>query len=245
MHICAERAYLRIVNSGVRILGGEHLLIVAVERNSEAVSLMLLRLEVEYSDKLVACLVEAAEHDHAVLVVVADDPLEARPVVIHFPQLAVVEIELVERLFVFPQALMLGEVENVPVKTGLVVPLLELRELLTHEHQLLAGVCHHIGEESSERSESQFSRTAHLVDHGAFSVNHFVVGYRQNVVLRESVVERECHKVMVIVSPFGVHGHISEHIVHPAHVPLEVESETSDICGLCDHRPCGGFLRDH
>ena len=50
---------------------------------------------------------------------------------------------------------------------------------------------------------------------------------------------------MVIRSRQRIHGHISEHVVHPAHVPLEVEAQTAYIGRLCDHRPCGGFLGDH
>ena len=50
---------------------------------------------------------------------------------------------------------------------------------------------------------------------------------------------------MVIRARERIHGHIAEHIVHPAHVPLEVEAEPAYIRRLCYHRPCGGFLGDH
>ena len=34
-----------------------------------------------------------------------------------------------------------------------------------------------------------------------------------------------------------VKSHIFEHIVHPAHVPLEVEAKTAVARRLCYHRP--------
>ena len=50
---------------------------------------------------------------------------------------------------------------------------------------------------------------------------------------------------MVVWSAERIHAHIAEHIVHPAHIPLEVESKSADIRRLCYHRPGGALLSNH
>lgn len=42
----------------------------------------------------------------------------------------------------------------------------------------------------------------------------------------------------------GITGEIIEGIVHPSHVPLHPEAESTEIRGSRNHRPCGGFLGD-
>ncbi|MPM48859.1 hypothetical protein SDC9_95586 [bioreactor metagenome] len=39
--------------------------------------------------------------------------------------------------------------------------------------------------------------------------------------------------------------HVVANVVHPAHVPLEVETQPSHVGGVSHQRPGGGFLRDH
>ena len=50
---------------------------------------------------------------------------------------------------------------------------------------------------------------------------------------------------MVILAEPGVQLQIVAHVVHPAHVPLEVEAKAADVGGAADHGPGGGFLGDH
>ena len=50
---------------------------------------------------------------------------------------------------------------------------------------------------------------------------------------------------MMIRSPQRIEGHIGEHVVHPAHVPLVVEAQSAVGNGTGYHRPGGGFFRDH
>ena len=38
--------------------------------------------------------------------------------------------------------------------------------------------------------------------------------------------------------------HVAEHVVHPAHVPLEVEAQASLTGGMGHQRPRGALLRD-
>ena len=50
---------------------------------------------------------------------------------------------------------------------------------------------------------------------------------------------------MVVLARKTVQRGIAQHIVHPAHVPLEVEAEAAVCRGLCDHGPCGALFGDH
>ena len=128
----------------------------------------------------------------------------------------------------------------------LIVPLFFLCEFLSHKEQFLSGMRHHIAQERPIRGELFFfGLTAHLLQHGAFSVDDLVMRNGENVVLRETVEERERQLVVVERPVDGVEGDVAEHIVHPAHVPLEVESQTADVGGFGDHGPCCGFLCDH
>ena len=49
----------------------------------------------------------------------------------------------------------------------------------------------------------------------------------------------------MVLSEKRIHRHIFHHVVHPAHVPLEVKAQSPDIGGLGYIRPSGGFLGDH
>ena len=68
---------------------------------------------------------------------------------------------------------------------------------------------------------------------------------RQNIVFGEGIHERERDLVVHVLAEERVGRAVAQHIVHPAHVPLEVEAQTAVIAGFRDHRPRGGLLRDH
>ena len=68
---------------------------------------------------------------------------------------------------------------------------------------------------------------------------------RQDIVFGEGIHEREGDLVVHVLAEKRVRRAVAQHIVHPAHVPLEVEAQAAVVAGFRDHRPCGGFLRDH
>ena len=68
---------------------------------------------------------------------------------------------------------------------------------------------------------------------------------RQDIVFGEGIHERERDLVVHVLAEERVGRAVAQHIVHPAHVPLEVEAQTAVIAGFRDHRPRGGLLRDH
>ena len=140
---------------------------------------------------------------------------------------------------------MIRIIEHEPLKLLLVVPFSALSEFLSHKEQLLARMRKHIAEECAVGSELVALQTRHLLNHGALAVHDLIMRDRQDIVLGEAVEERECQLVMIECTVKRVHGHIGEHVVHPAHIPLEIEAQTADIGRLCDQRPRRRFLRDH
>ena len=76
-------------------------------------------------------------------------------------------------------------------------------------------------------------------------MHHLVVGEGQDEVFREGVEEGEGDVPVVILPEVGVQLHVVEHIVHPAHVPLEVEAQPPLAHRVGDLGPGGGLLGDH
>ena len=67
----------------------------------------------------------------------------------------------------------------------------------------------------------------------------------KNEILRKSIHQRESQFFVIVFSEKRIAGNVIEHIVRPAHIPLEVEAEPAFVGGRGDHRPCSRFLRDH
>ena len=63
-----------------------------------------------------------------------------------------------------------------------------------------------------------------LVDEAALAVHDFIVADGQDEILAERVEEAERDLVVVARTEERVGLHVAEHVVHPAHVPLEVEA---------------------
>ena len=68
-------------------------------------------------------------------------------------------------------------------------------------------------------------------------MNHFVMRDRQHEILGKSIEEREGQAVVIELPEQTVEREIAQAVVHPAHVPFEVEAETAEIDGLRHHRP--------
>ena len=86
--------------------------------------------------------------------------------------------------------------------------------------------------------------TGHLADNIALTMHHFIMGKRQHKVFAVVVPHAEGEVVLVKLAEPRIHAEIVEHVVHPAHVPFEVEPEAADVGGPGDHGPRGGFFRD-
>ena len=226
-------------------VGIEYQCIGACIRHADPVVLSADRHEIADRDDLIAAVVNAAECDHALPVIVIGDPAEALPRVVVFPERRRLAVEPVECLGKFQQRSVIRIIQHEPLEPCLEIPLSPLAELLSHKEQLLAGMREHIAQECAVGREFLLIVPGHLLDHRTFAVHDLVMRDRQDIVLGEAVEEREGQLVVIECAVQRIHGHIREHIVHPAHVPLEIEAQSADVGRLCDERPRGRFLCDH
>src|ERR1700682_176611 len=127
--------------------------------------------------------------------------------------------------------------EQVPVEAASFAEFTSLAELLAHEEELLTGMTVLIGVKESEIGELLPHVAGHFVEKRIFAVDNFVVRERQHEVLGESVEHREGELVLMVFAMNGVGGEISEGVVHPAHVPLETKTETTEIGRARDTGP--------
>ncbi len=238
----------RVVDVGAaegRVVAREQLGVGAGQRRAHLVVIPPHRIEVADHQDHPAPGVPPQKGDDRLLVVVRHDPLEALPAVIDLPEGALLFVEGVELADIPLQLAVLFVVEQHPVELVLLGPLAELAHLLAHKEQLFAGVGHHVAVEGAQVGELGVIVARHLVDEAALAVHHLVVADRQHKVLTEGVEEAEGHLLVVAGPEERIGAHVADHVVHPAHVPLEVEAEPAVLRGLGHQRPGGGLLRDH
>ena len=84
----------------------------------------------------------------------------------------------------------------------------------------------------------------HLSCQGTFSVDHLVVGEYQDELLTVGVEHTEGQLPVVVMAEIRIALHVIQKIVHPAHVPLEVESKSAVVLIAGDLRPGRGLLSD-
>ena len=134
-------------------------------------------------------------------------------------------------------------IKQKPVKLLGLIPFDKLGELRAHEGEFLARMGDHVCHEGTVAVELAVILAGHFVEERLLAVNHFVVGNRQDEVLAPGVVQGEDQFAVDIPAEDGVGLEVFELVVHPSHVPLEVETETAVMRRLGDHRKSGGFLR--
>ena len=132
-----------------------------------------------------------------------------------------------------------------PFQLIFVVPFSELSELTAHKGELFARVGHLIGHKQTIACEFLLVAAPHFVQQRLFAVNHLIVGDGKDIILRKCVAKGEIQLVVVMLADDGIQRNVLVHIVGPAHIPFEVEAETSLIHRFGDSRPGGGLLGDH
>ena len=204
------------------------------------------RSKVADSDNKLAIIGPADKGQHAVICVVAVNPLKAAPVKVNLPEFFVLHIELVEVLGEFQHlGVHLVLLRQMPVKAGIPLPLNELAELAALEQKLLARMSHPVAKEGTEAGKLLPVVTRHLVDQGALAMHYLVMGQRQYEILAESIHHGEGNLVMMPLSVDRIKAEIAKGIIHPAHVPLVVEAHAAHVDRLGDVRPGGGLLGNH
>ena len=66
--------------------------------------------------------------------------------------------------------------------------------------------------------------SGHSTDKRAFPINDLVMRQGQHEVLVERVHNRERQHAVVTGTPWKVRLHVVQRIIHPAHIPFEMES---------------------
>ena len=108
-----------------------------------------------------------------------------------------------------------------------IIPLLKLPELATHKQEFFTRKAHHKTHERAQSRKLIFVTAELLIKERFFTVYHFVVRDRQNIMLRKSVHHRKREFIMIILSEKRIGGYIRKTIVHPTHIPLIIEPESS------------------
>ena len=114
--------------------------------------------------------------------------------------------------------------QQMPVDGAVLVPLPVLSEILSHKEQLLSGVAYHKEVCRLKIPELLLPASRHFLNHGTFQMHHLVMGKHQNELLRIGIAHAEGQLIMMIVSIHGIFLHIAQEIMHPSHIPFEVEA---------------------
>ncbi len=188
----------------------------------------------------------AKEAEGALIGVGAIDPLEGVGVDIAGGEAGDFSIDAVEVAYGLADAFVIGELQKVPVEGAVVTPFAGLPEVATHEECFLARPKPHEAVEAAKLAGFIGDRLAgHFVEHGAFAVDDFVVGVDLDEVFGVLVEHTEGELMVLKLPVYGVLRHVGEGVVHPAHVPLEVEAEAAVGDGLGDSGKGGGLFGDH
>jgi hypothetical protein len=173
------------------------------------------------------------EREHAVVAIVADQPREAGRIAVERMQRRLGRIRAVQ---VAHEPLHAGARARRadPVRRRVVRELRPLRELAAHEQQLLARMRPHEAEVRAQRREPLPRVAGHFRGERALAVHDLVVRQRQHEALGERIDEPERHPVVVIAAMDRVFVQIRERVVHPAHVPFEIEAEAA-VAGRRGH----------
>ena len=132
-----------------------------------------------------------------------------------------------------------------PLQARLLVPLIHLAEILSHKQKFLSRMPHHKAVSSPEvRELLLLGVPRHLSCQGTFSVDHLVVGKYQDELLAVGIEHAEGQLPVVVMAEIWIALHVIQEIVHPAHVPLEVESKSAIVLITGDLRPGRGLFSD-
>jgi len=75
---------------------------------------------------------------------------------------------------------------------------------------------------------------------------HFIMGERQHEVFCKTIEQPKGELIMMETSMDRISLHIAQHVMHPAHIPLHAEAQTTQPAGACHLRPgCRFFCDDH
>ena len=207
-------------------IGVDDLAIAPDGGNADPVAVTRHRREIAEHDDDVARAPSAAQPaDHALLAIGEIDPLEAMRIAVAFMQRCDRAIHAIQ---VGDQPLhpeMHRISQRAPVERRIVIPLGGLAELSAHEQELLPRKRPHHSEQEAQVGKLLPAIARHLAEQRALAVHHFVVRKRQHEVFRERVDGAERQLVVMMTTMYRIALHVLQRVMHPSHVPLEVEAE--------------------
>src|SRR4051794_6631060 len=115
------------------------------------------------------------------------DPFETFMRIVAIPQRRLALVGVVQMLHETAQPIVLWQLEKIPIKLTVVIPLPDLTEFATHEDQLLARMTVHPREEHPEVGEFLPFIARHFAQQRSLAMNDFVVAEDEHEMLAEGV----------------------------------------------------------
>src|SRR5437764_13779359 len=109
------------------------------------------------------------------------------------------------------------------------VPLPPLPEFAAHKEKLFPGMPEHPCIKHPQIGELLPDIPRHFGKQRAFPIDNFIVTQHQNEMLLKSVDERKRNISLMEPREDRTELHVSEEVVHPGHVPLEAEPESTNM----------------
>ena len=172
------------------------------------------------------------------------NPLKALRTVIQHGKLRPCTVQMVQIADQPGNPCMVFHLAQFPLYGAVLIPLVKLSQILSHEKQLLSGMGHHISIRKPQVRKFLFPFAGHFTEHGCLAVHHLVVGKYQHEMFRICVDHAESQFPMVMASEIRVILDILQVIVHKSHIPFQVEAQAIVLHRSRDLRECGAFLRN-
>ena len=117
--------------------------------------------------------------------------------------------------------------QQMPVETGVVVPLAPLGKFIAHKQQFFTREGKHPAVVGAQVGKLLPRIARHTVENGFFAVHHFIVRQRQHEVFGVVIEQAEGELVVMVLTVHRVELHVVERVVHPPQVPLIPEPQAA------------------
>ena len=243
------RHHLRLDDVGHRVpapaergrVGVEHDVICTHRRRAQPIRVARHRREVEQHHRMHGPIVPRVRQ-HRLLLVGHVDPTEARGLVVAPPEAGMLTVQGAERFHERHQPLPTGVAHQVPLETDVVIPLMMRRELRAHEEQRLTWARDRVADERAQIGETLPHIAGHFLQQRLLEVHDFIVRQRIHESFAVLVHHGERELVVRSLSEERIDLEVVERVVHPPHVPLQREAQSSLADGVRDPRPRRALL---
>ncbi len=168
------------------------------------------------------------------------NPRESSRIKVQHAQRRFLQVELIQVAYKVAQTDMVSiiwRLEQVPIQALCILPLLPLSKFASHKEQLFARMAPHETEQNAQVGELLPDIPRHLREQRAFAIDDFIVRERQHKVFGIRIYQRKGDVVLMIAPVDRIQVHVIQHVMHPAHVPLQAEAQSTHIGGTSHHWP--------